>query len=328
MINNNFSSGNVIVDSLYAVKFSGNIVPVNWYKTIVNEKGKTQITAINILADIVYWYRPTVERDEQTGYEIGLKKKFKDDLLQRNYQQISEMFKVSETVARNNVVFLEGLGVIKRVFKNFKVNGQALNNVMYIQLDVEKLIELTFKNQDDHVYKNIDPPLQNDSVASTKIKSQVYENKETNTKITTSISTKRTSRRLPPGDYQSINPSSEKGIEEIKKQIGYDFLKLDVNYKRLIDDVVNIMLSIYSDEEAEYKINNSYKTSRDVKSVIEKLNQFDIESAIESFKSIEHKIKNYRNYWITILYNCKNTVNSKVINQFLTDQKREYEVYE
>lgn len=310
------------VDSLYAVKFSGNIVPVNWYKTIVNENGKTQITAINILADIVYWYRPTVERDEQTGYEIGLKKKFKDNLLQRNYQQISEMFKISETVARNNIVFLERLGVIKRVFKNFKVNGQALNNVMYIDLNIEKLFELTFTNQEYHIYKNIDPSQQNNRKTATKNEVQSYENRETNTEITTSISSKKTNKGLPCFGNQSINQSSKEKVDEIKNQIGYHTLKLDVNYKRIIEDVVNIIQSIYLDAEAKYKINNSYKSSSEVKDVIEKLNQFDIESAIDSFNSVDHEIKNYRNYWITILYNCKNTVNSKSFNQFLTDHKR------
>ncbi|MDU6524992.1 MAG: hypothetical protein E6540_13595 [Enterococcus sp.] len=310
------------MDALYAVKFSGNIVPINWYKTIVNEKGKTQITAINILADVVYWYRPTVERDEQTGYEIGLRKKFKDNLLQRNYQQISEMFKISETVARNNIVFLERLGVIKRIFKNFKVNGQALNNVMFIELNIEKLFELTFTNQEYHGYKNIELSQQNNRLTATKKEDQSYKNEETNTEITTSISSKKTNEGLPYVGNQSIHLSGKREIDEIKNQIGYEVLKLDVNYKRIIDDVVSIIQSIYSDEDAKYKINNSYKTASEVKSAIEKLNQFDIESAIASFNSVEHEIKNYRNYWITILYNCKNTVNSKSFNQFLTDHKR------
>ena len=50
-------------------------------------------------------------------------------------------------------------------------------------------------------------------------------------------------------------------------------------------------------------------------------NKFDIESAIESFNSFEHEIKNYNNYLITILYNSQDTVNSKAINQFLTYHK-------
>ena len=38
-----------------------------WAKTICYENGKPNWNAINILSDIVYWYRPTEIRDEVTG---------------------------------------------------------------------------------------------------------------------------------------------------------------------------------------------------------------------------------------------------------------------
>ena len=68
------SSENLIVDEIGNFYFSGNIIPETWFYTIVNESGKPNMLAINILADIVYWYRPTEVRDEKTG-KISLSRK-------------------------------------------------------------------------------------------------------------------------------------------------------------------------------------------------------------------------------------------------------------
>ncbi len=87
-----YSTGNEIVDENAKLNISGNIIPQVWYRTIIRESGKPNLTAIIILADIVYWYKPTEIRDEGTGQVIGVRKKFKSDLLQRSYQQISEQF--------------------------------------------------------------------------------------------------------------------------------------------------------------------------------------------------------------------------------------------
>lgn len=52
-----FTSGNKIVDQSSQLNISGNIIPQTWYKSIVRENGKPYLTAIVILADIVYWYK-------------------------------------------------------------------------------------------------------------------------------------------------------------------------------------------------------------------------------------------------------------------------------
>ena len=59
-------TGNPIVDAVATLNITGNVIPEAWYHTIVNEKGKVNCLAIHILADIVYWYRPTENRDETT----------------------------------------------------------------------------------------------------------------------------------------------------------------------------------------------------------------------------------------------------------------------
>ena len=144
-----YSTGNAIVDENAKLNISGNVIPQMWYRTIVRESGKPNLTAIIILADIVYWYKPTELRDESSGQVVAVKKKFKADLLQRSYQQISEQFGISKKEATNAIIFLEKLGVVKRVFRTVNINGLVVNNVLYLELIVQKLRQLTYP-QDSH----------------------------------------------------------------------------------------------------------------------------------------------------------------------------------
>lgn len=142
-----FYTGVTACDLLKEVCFSGNIIPQIWYKVFVKKDlkyPKPHLLAINILSDIVYWYRPTEVRDETTGQLIGYRKKFNSDLLQRNYNQLAEMFGCSNGQAKDAVVFLESTGVIRRVFRDMEIGGIFCNNILFIALDVERLKELTY----------------------------------------------------------------------------------------------------------------------------------------------------------------------------------------
>ena len=126
-------------------RLSGNIIPPIWYKRITFDNGKPQMLAINILADIVYWYRPMEIRDEHTGQVIEYRKKFKADLLQRGYKQICDFFGCSEKQARDSLRLLENIGLIKRVVRLVKFDGEsAAQNRMFIELNVEKVKEISF----------------------------------------------------------------------------------------------------------------------------------------------------------------------------------------
>ena len=176
------NTGNPIVDKVGEINFSGNIIPQAWYSTVKRETGKPYLTAIIILADIVYWYRPTEVRDEQTGQIIEFQKKFKNDKLQRSYQQIADMFGISKKEATNAVVFLEKLGVLKREFRTISVNGIVANNVLFIDLIPEKLKEITFP------YHTKDTPITFSGERSTENKRELSaQSGETNTKNITEI---------------------------------------------------------------------------------------------------------------------------------------------
>lgn len=45
------------------------------------------------------------------------------------------------------MVFLEKLGVVKRVFRTISMNGIVVNNVLYLELIVDRLKELTYPEE-------------------------------------------------------------------------------------------------------------------------------------------------------------------------------------
>ena len=148
MIMGYLTSGNIIVDAMGSINISGNIIPAIWYKTITKENGKPYLLAIVILADIVYWYRPSEVRDQGTGHILGWKKKFSDDLLRQSYQYYADLFGESKKTIKTAMDKLEKLQVIKREFRIVSYgDGLICNNVMYVELKPDMLYQLTFPEE-------------------------------------------------------------------------------------------------------------------------------------------------------------------------------------
>lgn len=138
------SSGSDIVDMMANFAPEGNIIHHEWFRTVTKTKGKADLLAINILADVVYWYRPTVTRSESTGLIVEYKKKFQNDLLQRTYDSYSRQFGVSKRQVQEAMYRLEKLGVIKKELRNIKTEqGLFLSNVLYIKLDFDTLQKIS-----------------------------------------------------------------------------------------------------------------------------------------------------------------------------------------
>lgn len=85
-----------------------------------------------------------------------MKKKFKDDYLQRSYAQMAETFGLSKRQVTEAVKALEEMGIIKRIFKTISVRGQTLNNVLFIKLIPKRLYEVTFPEEIEK--KALSPP--------------------------------------------------------------------------------------------------------------------------------------------------------------------------
>ena len=142
-MSNLFDTGSETVNRMCRLQFTGmSFRPPGI--TQLKKNRKPNLNAIIILADIVYWYRPVEIRDEATGQLCGFKKKFQADILQRNYQQLADQFGITKRDAVNAIVELEKLGVVTRVFRTVNIKGQLYSNVMFLNLDVDVLIQLTY----------------------------------------------------------------------------------------------------------------------------------------------------------------------------------------
>ena len=139
------TSGNISVDQMAQINFVGDIIPPIWYQRIKKAEGKADFLAINILANICYWYRPVVVRDEQTDIVVEVKKKFKGDMLQKQYQDFADHFGCPKTSVKSSMDTLEELGLIKRHFEEISLeNGTKLNNRMFIEIFPDKILDITF----------------------------------------------------------------------------------------------------------------------------------------------------------------------------------------
>ena len=136
-------TGNKIVDEISEMNL--NSIPEMWYLNI--RKGTTpNAMAILMLWDFVYWYKWTEVRDEESGMLIGHKKKFADkDWLQRSHDQIGKKFGISKKVVRDNLDFLEELGLIKKHCKGLHTNMGVIPNVLYIELCPEAIKKFSFE---------------------------------------------------------------------------------------------------------------------------------------------------------------------------------------
>lgn len=151
-MSNTLSTGNDVVDAVGRINFAGNIVPMNWLKTIVKENGKPDLVAILLLSDIVYWYRPTEVRDELSGATIRKQKKFAADCLQRSYGQIESLMGLTKEQSKAAIQRLENVGVIRREFRTINTNTARLNNVMFIHLFPDVLESLTYESTPPRIF--------------------------------------------------------------------------------------------------------------------------------------------------------------------------------
>ena len=190
------STGNPIVDAVGSLELTGNLIPEYWYYTIANHKCKPNMNAIMILAEIVYWYRPTKVIDE-TNNKVTYKTKFKDkDFIQKSYQDFMHKFNLSRDQVHSALIFLEELGVIKRHFRNIPSSVGMLSNVMFIELMPCELISLTYPLGRSEQKKKENTSSEISTEVMETNQAGLGKNPKTYTKTTTNNSTETTTTSL------------------------------------------------------------------------------------------------------------------------------------
>ena len=305
------------LDEVGRINISGNIIPMVWFQAIRYPNGKPNVNAIIILADIVYWYRPTEIRDEITGQVVGRRKKFRDDLLQRSYGQISELFGLTKKQVVTAVNALEQMGVIKRNFRNMRINGQFVSNVLYLELIPQRLHEITYPGDGMELpvstYKETGIPLKKGRHSAYKDRGGTVEG-TTNTKITTEIETENYSNLIYPVEEkkQEADEIDRMAIytQIIKENIDYDILIADcsIGEKEYIDEVVELITEVVAIERKTIRIAGTDLPYQLVKSKMLKLNDSHIRYVLECLNKNTTKVRNIKQYILTSLYNAPNTI--------------------
>lgn len=124
----------------------GQIIPVNWFKYIRNENGKSNTIAVCVLAHLIFSYlksRPShITRDEIPILCL------ENNAFYITYKEISKSLCISAGQAKSAVVFLETLGLVKRIFKMVYGEYSCVGNILYFQLNADKISEITFDGED------------------------------------------------------------------------------------------------------------------------------------------------------------------------------------
>lgn len=206
------------------INFRGNVIDHGWFKTLTLGNGKPNIVAITILGEIVYWYKPTEVRSEESS-QVQYKQKFKADTLQKSYQQLADSFGFTKRQVKEACDFLKERGLIKIEFRTILVNGTRCNNVMYVEPVpemIQKISIMYWGNGSPPTLKSNSPiTLESKSVLHSKAipsydktEESLTLERKTNTEITTNITTK-----INDDDATS----SQKLIDQ-KFKISYNFL--------------------------------------------------------------------------------------------------------
>lgn len=321
------SSGNTTVDRLANLQLYGNIIPHSWYNAITLKDGKPDLIAIIILADILYWYRPKEIIDEKTGEVIGYKKKFNNDALQRSYSQLMDMFNLSRKQVGRALKVLCELNLIKKDKRNETINYRNFNNVLYLKLNADRLLEITFP-PDNHPLlplkkgdslpegttlppsREQDPLFERTTLLTSREQDYFPEggtNTENTTDITADTITDISSESIP--QKQWTDEELYKANEElIKENIEYDILMdcLDLSAQQRLDHILSLILDVIMTDRETIRIRSKDMPVSIVRSVYKKLTKKDITHVLNQIAQNTNQIHDMNAYLLTLLFNAPN----------------------
>ena len=109
-----------------------------------------------------------------------------------------------------------------------------------------------------------------------------------------------------------------KTVDEIKKQIDYDYL---INYaeRDIVDEVVNIMAEVMTVPRPKYKIEGDFVEYDAVLNNLKKITAEQLEVCLLAYSRQRQRIRNPKAYWISVLYNIPLTSNIVLQNMVNSD---------
>lgn len=228
------------------MELQGTLVDDGWIEALKYDNGKTNLNAVMILAEIVYWHKPSVVKDEVTGRVLGYKKKFKADKLQKSYEALGDRFGLTKRQAKLACDYLREKKLLEIEFRTIKYGDTVCNNVMYVDLNVENLKKITGlhrhnaeemlipydgeeeKSQDKRLSNNIPtPPTTECNRGYNETQEDIHLivigdtlKSKTNTKTTSKTTTKTTTtKRGRKNNFNNFEQREYDNLEDIEKRL-------------------------------------------------------------------------------------------------------------
>lgn len=224
------------------------------------------------------------------------------------------------------------------MFRTLNMSGLVINNVLFLELVVSRLRELTYledvgsvsgpgedqggwkEPEEDRsetaeagqsVYEDGAVTFQGERVSTSK---EIPRNVkgETNTEIPQKNTTEIQSSKYynPIQSYQSTE-------EQFKEQIDFDVIWIDrPSDRRLLENIVSIAVDVLTSTAGTIRINREDKPVPIVQNIYGRLDKCSVEYVLESIRNCGSRIRNIRALLMTALYNATMTAASNVANLF------------
>lgn len=235
-----------VVEKIGQLHFDGNITPHCWYQSplLQNDKGKPNLVAITLLADLVYWYRPTVVRDEVSGQEVGRRQKFSADKLQKNYEKWGAGFGLTKRQVEDAMAFLKAKGLVTVEVRVVVSEYGTFPNCAFIEPVFDAIQEMTFPSPEktgDRSRKNgANVPKKRgtspEKTGEPSLKNGRYgTEKRGHTKTSSETSSETRTKNLPPqAPPQSQAAQSSEGMDE-EDSVGVKDAEKNVSTERNVE---------------------------------------------------------------------------------------------
>lgn len=147
-------------------------------------------------------------------------------------------------------------------------------------------------------------------------KTNLNETENQSSQSSQSSQSNKTQTRLTEPDRNTLATYEEL----IKNNMRYDDLCYAYqNDKAFINELITNILDVVMSNSKTIQIANEQKNAELVKSVFLKLNYYQMEYVIQKYKQVTTKIKNKRQYILTMLYNAHLELEASVINEVAVD---------
>ena len=228
------------VKAIGEIAITGNVIPAAWWRNILLKSGRPDSTAIVLLSEIVYWYRPSEVRAETTGEIMAYRKRFHGDKLQRSYQAFADQFGFSKREATDALKRLRDAGLITLELRTVKTSeGMVLSNVLFVEPVPEAIkgissmaLKTDAKNVTPVPFERNTTSVSTEMLLQSDVEAPALK-RGTYTEITTEITTENKTHSQPDKQSDDLPGKTEK---QKTKQPRIDYQEYFDAYNEILGD--------------------------------------------------------------------------------------------